>query len=648
LRFHLVLVKSMAVPRNAVMTDAIDAFDWAATPLGPKADWTAELRTTVALCLGANYPSAVYWGPDWRMLHNDAALLVLRNDMQVLGQSAAKVWGKWWPEMEKAFAHISRTGSGITETNRNFHIRDGNIRRDTFWNYNFSPVTDASGNVVGIFAGARESTEEVLRARADALMVALDDQLAVAASINTMTEAALALIGERLSAQRSGFAEIDTVTQTLDIRRCWTAGTLPNISGHYPLGTFGSLTAELATGHSVVIDDNRTDPRTSDPVMLERYERIGLRSGIVVPILDRGIYVGGVFVQDSAPRRWLPYEIDLAEAATRRLWQALVRTRADIALRESEQRYRLIFEQAEDIIFTADIDQRITDANEAGARAIGLTRDTLIGRSIADFVDAEGFAQTSSMLQQKLDHGGNTRHEVPVLSADGRRMRWENNSTLIVDPDKRPIGLLSISRDVTERRAFEERRELLIHELNHRVKNTLALVQAIAHQSFRGRADSATAQANFMARIGTLAGAHDLLTREQWEGVTLAELVRAATAPLDATRIDATGDALAVTPKAAVALAMALHELGTNAVKYGALSAPDGRVGIVWKIEGDRLQLDWREWGGPPVAAPHHRGFGVKMIERALASDLGGRVTVDFARNGVRCIIDAPRKGNVT
>jgi PAS domain S-box-containing protein len=638
----------MTVPCNAIMYDAIDAFDWAATPLGPKADWSAELRTTVTLCLGTNYPSAVYWGPDWRVLYNDAAMAVLKNSKELLGLPAALVWGKWWPEMEKAFARIQATGSGIIETNRNFHLRDGNIRRDTFWNYNFSPVSDASGNVVGIFAGARDSTEEVLRARADALMVALDDELIVSPSVNTMIESALALIGERISAQRTGFAEIDANTRVLEIKRCWTAGSLPDISGHYPLGTFGMLTGELAAGRTVVIDDNRTDPRTSDPAMLERYEKIGLRSGIVIPIIDRGSYVGGVFVQDSAPRRWLPHEIGLAQAATRRLWHALARTRADIALRESEQRYRLIFEQAEDIIFTADIDQRITDANKAGAKAIGMSREALVGRSIADFVDTDGFAQTTSMLQRKLDRGGNTRHEVQVTSADGRQMRWENNSTLIVDPNTGPIGLLSISRDVTERRAFEERQKLLIHELNHRVKNTLALVQAIAHQSFRGSTDSVTAQANFMARIGTLAGAHDLLTREQWEGVTLGELVRAATAALESGRVVATGDNLVITPKAAVALAMALHELGTNAVKYGALSTTAGRVSIGWKLDGDRLCLDWRETGGPPVSTPMRRGFGVKMIERALASDLGGCVTVDFAIDGVHCIIDAPRKGNVT
>ena len=151
-----------------------------------------------------------------------------------------------------------------------------------------------------------------------------------------------------------------------------------------------------------------------------------------------------------------------------------------------------------------------------------------------------------------------------------------------------------------------------------------------------------------MAQIRTLAAAHDLLTREQWEGVTMAELVRAATAPLEHARVDASGEALAVTPKAAVALAMALHELGTNAVKYGALSVPQGRIAIRWRADHEHLHVEWVERGGPPVAPPDKNGFGVKMIERALASDLGGEVSVTFETGGVQCAIDAPRRGNVT
>lgn len=634
---------------DTALTQAIATFDWSQTALGPINTWTGELRTAVGLMMGSGYAGALWWGPDLWLVHNEHYdRELLRERGPALGRRFDDIWSDVAPVIRPQFDAIMQSGHGASwDEQRVDMVRDGRVE-ETYWNYSFTPVFGEDGRVQGIFNGAREVTGTVLNTRINALLVDLDDALARSDNIDAVTQVALCLIGDQLGVRRVGFGEVDLGTNTVDIRHIWAKPDMPDITGRYPLGNFGAISEELAMGHSVIIDDARTDARTSDLQVQRRYAGLGMMSGLVIPIIEHGRYAGGVFVQDAEPRIWSRADVLMAEAATRRLWAALKRLRVDAALRNSEQRYRLIFEQAEDIIFTADIDQRITDANDAGARAIGLPRDALVGRSIAEFVDPQGFAQTTSMLQQKLDHGGNTRHEVAVLSPDGRQMRWENNSTLIVDPDKRPIGLLSISRDVTERRAFEERRELLIHELNHRVKNTLALVQAIAHQSFRGRADSATAQANFMARIGTLAGAHDLLTREQWEGVTLAELVRAATAPLDAARIDAAGDALAVTPKAAVAMAMALHELGTNAVKYGALSAPEGRVEISWEVSGENLHLDWRETGGPPVTMPEQRGFGVKMIERALASDLGGRVKVDFASNGVYCAIVAPRKGNVT
>ncbi|UVO55453.1 PAS domain-containing sensor histidine kinase [Sphingomonas sp. SUN039] len=625
-----------------------EPYDWSATSFGSREHWPLQLATMVDFLLASDMPMTLYWGPDWRIVYNQAAIGGFEGRPAQIGMPGAEAWGDWWEAIHSRFAEVARTRHSLTLLDEPFALADGERVREVYWNLTFWPVAGDDGQIAGVLCGARNTTREVFRKKLDRLLVRLDEALLDAPSLQAIMAVALNLIGDDLNADRVGFAEVESANASVAIREVWARDTMPDIRGSYPVGAFGDIGPELARGETVIIDNSAFDTRTADPLILGRHERMHMAAGLVVPIRERDQYRGGIFIQSKVPRVWTPFEIAMAEAATARLWGALQRLRTDFALRASEQRYRLIFEQAEDIIFTADIDQRITDANEAGARAIGLTRDALIGRSIADFVDPQGFAQTTSMLRHKLDHGGNTRHEVAVTSPDGRRMRWENNSTLIVDPDKRPIGLLSISRDVSERRAFEERQALLINELNHRVKNTLALVQAIAHQSFGKSTDSAAAQANFIARIGTLAAAHDLLTREQWEGVTLGELVRAATAPLDATRIDAAGDTLEVTPKAAVALAMALHELGTNAVKYGALSTAEGRVGITWEIRGDRLHLDWREWGGPAVVVPRQRGFGVKMIERALASDLGGRVKVEFAPTGVHCAIDAPRKGNVT
>ena len=208
----------------------------------------------------------------------------------------------------------------------------------------------------------------------------------------------------------------------------------------------------------------------------------------------------------------------------------------------------------------------------------------------------------------------------------------------------------AIARDVAERswaaveRARAEQHQLLlINELNHRVKNTLASVQAIAFQTLRGEASLAEARARFEARLMALSGAHDLLTEENWGGASLERVVNDAIEHLagEAGRFAVEGEPLRLAPRAALALTMALHELGTNAAKYGALSVDGGRVSIDWTRSGDRLRLHWRETGGPPVVPPTRRGFGSRLIERGLAADLGGAASLHFDPAGLRCDIEA-------
>jgi two-component sensor histidine kinase len=251
--------------------------------------------------------------------------------------------------------------------------------------------------------------------------------------------------------------------------------------------------------------------------------------------------------------------------------------------------------------------------------------------------------QARTMLEEKLANGGTTRHELVVISRSGRQLHWDVNSTLTLDPAGRPVGLHAIARDVTESRRAEERQRLLVNELNHRVKNTLALVQGLALQSFKSGRDMALARDAFQQRLAALAAAHDLLTRESWEGATLGELMSEALGLYNGAepRIEWQGPPVRLNPKAAVSLVMALHELCTNAAKYGALSVPEGRVIVRWTVEGERLALEWLERGGPPVAPPRERGFGFRMIERALAADMDGGAKLDFATSGLVCRIDA-------
>ena len=205
---------------------------------------------------------------------------------------------------------------------------------------------------------------------------------------------------------------------------------------------------------------------------------------------------------------------------------------------------------------------------------------------------------------------------------------------------------LAAEREIVARIAAEARQKLLLDELNHRVKNTLATVQSIAAQSLRHGDDVASVRESFEARLIALSQAHNLLTRDNWSGANLAELLFSELRPYGGAhgeRLFIGGEQVWLTPNTAVALGMAFHELATNAVKYGALSNEDGRVHVTWTLgpgAGARqLRIVWRELGGPPVREPERRGFGSRMIVGGLAHQLDGVVDLDFAAAGVVCTI---------
>lgn len=314
-----------------------------------------------------------------------------------------------------------------------------------------------------------------------------------------------------------------------------------------------------------------------------------------------------------------------------------------------EEFFRQVLESSSDCIKVLNLDAQLVFMSAGGMRVMEID-------DFAPFVGCPWFEFWTGDLAVEAHAavalakaGGLGRFQGPCRTAKGTPRWWDVQVTPINGPDGRPAHLLAISRDITQLKRAEERQHLLAQEMHHRVKNMLAIVQAIAGQTLRDAVPMRDARESFLARLRTLDAAQDMLIREISEGASIGNVVAAAMEPHTGSseRLRVDGPAVMLGARQALALAMALHELATNAAKYGALSGDAGNIEIAWNIdepasEGPRLHLRWTERGGPPVTPPAVAGFGSRLIERSLAAEFGGEVSLAYEPNGVVCTIDAP------
>jgi len=323
------------------------------------------------------------------------------------------------------------------------------------------------------------------------------------------------------------------------------------------------------------------------------------------------------------------------------------------SLLQETQRLKTLFEQAPGFVAVlAGPEHRFQLANAAYRRLVG-HRD-IIGKPVAEALPEvvdQGFVTLLEQVRATGEAYVGRRVSV-MLEAEGGGPLEQRFLDFIYQPiqgaEGEPAsGVFVQGYDVTEQRRAEEYQQLLINELNHRVKNTLSIVQALAMQSFNDGIDPAVARRAFDARLTALSAAHSLLTTQSWESAGLLETIKAsvaATAGANIERVRLQGPDIVVAPQTAVSLAMAIHELCTNAIKYGALSNDTGTVDVRWTAKpGEEdfteLTIEWTEAGGPPVEAPTRRGFGTRLIERGLSAELRSSVTLEFLPSGLKCTI---------
>lgn len=314
---------------------------------------------------------------------------------------------------------------------------------------------------------------------------------------------------------------------------------------------------------------------------------------------------------------------------------------------EDAARLAAIVSSSDDAIISKTLDGIITSWNASAARIFGYSADEMIGKSITTIIPPDLLSEETHIIAQ-LRQGKRVEHfETVRIGKDGRKLDLSITVSPMRDGAGRIIGASKVARDIGERKRAQEVQRLLVDELSHRIKNTLATVQAIAQQTLRHAPDQATFVQSFNGRIQALARAHGLLTGNSFQSAEIGEIAREQLAieGWDSSRVHWRGPALHLPAQPALHLSLVLHELGTNARKHGALSTNRGRVDIRWSVDRQTtppmLRLTWEESGGPKVEPPSRRGFGSTLIERSLLAH-GGVVNLSFAPSGFTCTLALP------
>ena len=322
-------------------------------------------------------------------------------------------------------------------------------------------------------------------------------------------------------------------------------------------------------------------------------------------------------------------------------------------LEATEARYRAVFDQTAMGVARLAPDGAILEANDSFCAILRRDRETLLGRRLVTMVHGADLdratADSESLWSGKVEtYAADRRFNGPGPD----EVLWLHLTVSLIRPADQAPHMLVILSDISVRKLAETAQQrhqsqlrLLINELNHRVKNTLATVQSMAAQTLRNEPDSMIAFEKFEARLLGLSRVHDILTRESWHGAELQEVAERALRPFDEAgeRVRLQGPPVRLQPGGALTMALILHELATNALKYGALSNGEGRVELTWAYDPETRALEslWTETGGPAVAEPTRKGFGSRLIERSLRGELKGAATMDYRPDGLCCKLSA-------
>jgi PAS domain S-box-containing protein len=412
------------------------------------------------------------------------------------------------------------------------------------------------------------------------------------------------------------------------------------------LDSGSSSAVALSKGQRIIVPDLEKSEFITGTPHADEYRRAGIRAVQSTPLVSRSGRLLGMFSTHwRAPHQPSERALRALDVLARQAADLIERSQAEAALRSSEERARqlaAIVESSNDSIVGTDLKRMITTWNPGAERLYGYTAEEAVGMPITACVPEERRHEEIAIFERIRDGERVDAFDTVRRHKDGSLLDVSLSVSPIRDLDGRTIGASSISRDITGRKRSAERIAILAREAEHRTKNVLQAVQSVVHLSQAPTAEEL--KRAIQGRIQALANAHGLFAQTRWLGADLATLTRQELAPYlehDRPRARVDGRHVAVDPKVAQAIAIILHELTTNAAKYGALSVVDGCVDVKWvQHPNDRVALTWTETGGPHIEPPRRQGFGTQVMETLIKLDLGGELRFDWRAEGLVCHIE--------
>jgi PAS domain S-box-containing protein len=489
----------------------------------------------------------------------------------------------------------------------------------------------------------RISTEATLH-----FLDALGRETAKISEADAILDTTTRMLGEHLKVAVCAYADMDDDEDGFTIRGNWSAPGAASIVGHYRLANFGTLAVDtLRAGKPLVLDDNRAQ---LPPDAATTFLSIGLAATICLPLVKSGKLTAMMAIHDTKPRAWLRTELTTLIEVTERSWAHIERVGLIEDLRASEARYRGAVITGRIAAWETDMVTRTRIWTEEGMALFGLQLPNgrgQVGGEHDEFWQSLHPDDKHMMAEfhKTADEKDAYPAEYRIVKPDGT-MLWVSGRGRVLAraTDGTAERVANIVMDITDRKNAETHIQLLMREISHRSKNLLAVIQAIARQTGRSAGSFKEFESRFANRLQGMAASHELLVENDWRGVYLQDLAAQQLALFadiaDARRLSMSGPAVMLSAQAAQAIGLALHELGTNAVKFGAWSNTSGNVSVSWDLHradagGHVVELTWVERGGPPVTEPARKGFGHIVIDNMVTSTIGGNVVIDYRPSGV-------------